>query len=66
VVLGLNGCFSLDSSLLVDQLRILTWCSPSKCWGHYFRYLSQEWNSKGKVIKNSSIRQILLTPVIQV
>jgi hypothetical protein len=31
VVLGLNGCFSLDGSLLVDQLRILTWCSPSEC-----------------------------------
>jgi hypothetical protein len=31
VVLGLNGCFSLDGSLLVDQLWILTWCSPSEC-----------------------------------
>jgi hypothetical protein len=31
LVLGLNGCFSLDGSLLVDQLRILTWCSPSEC-----------------------------------
>jgi hypothetical protein len=27
-VLGLNGFFSLDGSLLVDQLLILTWCSP--------------------------------------
>jgi hypothetical protein len=31
VVLGLNGFFSLDGSRLVDQLQILTWCSPSQC-----------------------------------
>jgi hypothetical protein len=42
VVLGLNDCFSLDGSLLVDQLRILTWCSPSEGYGHYFKCLSQE------------------------
>jgi hypothetical protein len=40
----LAGVLFLDDSLLVDQLLILTWSSPSECQGHYFRWLHQELN----------------------